>query len=210
MVVATVDYMAGRKKYGRPQALLLANNPGTVETIDEKPYYIPLGQEVDSAGFAFGGNEFIILSDDNRQALDLKTTRIEKRERTVNGRMRSYHIADKLSISTAWQKLPSRSFDIDPAFNDSGQASVESYSYTSDGGAGGVDLLDWYERYTGSFWLYLAYDKHSNFKATDEYNNLQKYNDVVEVFFSDFSHSIQKRGSNNFDYWDVNISMEEV
>jgi hypothetical protein len=87
---------------------------------------------------------------------------------------------------------------------------VESYSYTSDGGAGGVDLLDWYERYTGSFWLYLAYDKHSNFKATDEYNNLQKYNDVVEVFFSDFSHSIQKRGSNNFDYWDVNISMEEV
>jgi len=210
MVVATVDYMAGRKKYGRPQALLLANNPGTVETIDEKPYYIPLGQEVDSAGFAFGGNEFIILSDDNRQALDLKTTRIEKRERTVNGRMRSYHIADKLSISTAWQMLPSRSFDIDPAFNDSGQASVESYSYTSDGGAGGVDLLDWYERYTGSFWLYLAYDKHSNFKATDEYNNLQKYNDVVEVFFSDFSHSIQKRGSNNFDYWDVNISMEEV
>jgi hypothetical protein len=210
MVVATVDYMAGRKKYGRPQALLLANNPGTVETIDEKPYYIPLGQEVDSAGFAFGGNEFIILSDDNRQALDLKTTRIEKRERTVNGRMRSYHIADKLSISTAWQMLPSRSFDIDPAFNDNGQASVESYSYTSDGGAGGVDLLDWYERYTGSFWLYLAYDKHSNFKATDEYNNLQKYNDVVEVFFSDFSHSIQKRGSNNFDYWDVNISMEEV
>jgi hypothetical protein len=89
MVVATVDYMAGRKKYGRPQALLLANNPGTVETIDEKPYYIPLGQEVDSAGFAFGGNEFIILSDDNRQALDLKTTRIEKRERTVNGRMQT-------------------------------------------------------------------------------------------------------------------------
>jgi hypothetical protein len=71
--------------------------------------------------------------------------------------------------------------------------------------------LDWYENYTGSFWVYLAYDKYDNFgKTTADYGNLLKYNEVVEVFFSDFSYTIEKRGAQNFDFWNVSLALEEV
>jgi hypothetical protein len=214
MVTNSYAYMQGRKQYNRPQAMLFANNPGTVV---EQPgnsankFYIPLGNEINSNGYSNGGNEFLILSDDNRQPIDIKPQRIEKRERTVNGRMRSYHVADKLTISTSWQTFPSRAFDVNPIFDASGAPVTGSVSHTSDGGAGGVELLDWYENYNGSFWVYLAYDKYDNFgKTTADYGNLLKYNEVVEVFFSDFSYTIEKRGASNFDFWNVSLSLEEV
>ena len=55
-------------------------------------------------------DQFLILSDHNRGELQFSPIRIEQRQRTVNGRMRSYHIAAKLTISTSWDMLPSRSF----------------------------------------------------------------------------------------------------
>jgi hypothetical protein len=98
-----LEYMDGRKTYQRPQAILLSDNPGTI--VDG--YYIPTGVEKGSNSAQDGS--FIILSDDNRSPLNFSTTRIEKRERMINGRMRSYHIADKLTMSTSWDMLPSRS-----------------------------------------------------------------------------------------------------
>jgi hypothetical protein len=95
-------------------------------------------------------NEFLILSDDNRSAIDFKPSRIEIRERMINGRMRSYHTADKLQISTSWDMLPSRSFAIKPDFNDAGKsdmtgqrglANYPDMEYTTDGGAGGAELF---------------------------------------------------------------------
>jgi hypothetical protein len=214
MVANSYAYMQGRKQYSRPQAMLFANNPGTIV---EEPgnatnkFYIPLGNEINSSGYATGADEFLILSDDNRQPIDIRQQRIEKKERTVNGRMRSYHVADKINISTSWQKLPSRAFDVNPTFDTNGVAIAGGVSHTSDGGSGGVELLDWYENYTGSFWVYLAYDRYDNFgKATADYGNLLKYNEVVEVFFSDFSYTIEKRGATNFDFWNISLSLEEV
>jgi hypothetical protein len=94
--MATLEYMSGRKRYQRPQALLFANNPGTV--IDG--FYVPNGlevsQETTAEASASDLNQFIILSDDNRGELGFNVNRIENRKRMVNGRMRSYHIADKL------------------------------------------------------------------------------------------------------------------
>ena len=210
--VASYDYMIGRKKYNRPQGLLLANNPGQIVENGGKSYYIPLGAEVDAFQYDGSGDEFLILSDDNRDVIGLKPTRIGTRQRTVNGRMRSYHITDKLTIEASWSMLPSRKYDMDPQFGITGLPTASgAYGYTSDGGAGGADILDWYERYTDSFWVYLAYDKYTNFKdEADPYANLPKYNEIVEVFFSDFSYSIQKRGGTNHDYWDVSFSLEEV
>lgn len=190
-------YMAGRQKYARPQAILLANNPGVLE--DGK--IVPQGTEFE---------DFIILSDDNRQPLSFSIDRIETRKRMVNGRQRSYHVADKVKLSTSWDMLPSRSFAADPAFNNQGQTSVSnSGRYTSDGGAGGVDLLRWYEENTGSFWAYLAYDSYDNF-AEDKFDKLNQYNEVVEVFFSDFSYSVEKRGGSTHDYWNISLELEEV
>jgi hypothetical protein len=39
---------------------------------------------------------------------------------------------------------------------------------------------------------------------------LNEYQEVVEVFVSDFSYNVNKRGSNTHDLWDVTISLEEV
>ena len=205
-------YMSGRKKYQRPQAMLWSENSGTLVN----GIYVPNGYEVgsttgtetDESTF----NQFLILSDDNRAAIDFKPTRIEKRERMINGRMRSYHIADKLTISTSWSMLPSRSFALAPDFNSStGKSPNTSLDYTSDGGAGGVELLDWYENHQGSFWVYLAYDKYSNFgKDNSSYGHLGQYNQLVEMFFSDFSYSVQKRGGSTHDFWNISVTLEEV
>ena len=218
--MASLSYMQGRKKYGRPQAMLWANNSGTtVEDLETgSVYHVPLGNEVGSAAHTpEDDNEFLILSDHNRGAIDFSVQRIETKERMANGRMRSYHVADKLSVSTSWDMIPSRAYHLFPDFSTSGVSpynKTNNEEFTVDGGAGGVDMLDWYERYTGSFWLYLSYDKHTNFKdlsdADAEYNNLNKYSQVIEVFFNSFSYNVVKRGSTNFDFWNVSVELEEV
>jgi hypothetical protein len=221
--MATANYMAGRKKYARPQAMLFSENSGTLvaaPTASNPDYkvYIPNGYEINSDPGSETSlsmlDQFLILSDDNRSAIDISTTRIEKRERMINGRMRSYHIADKLTISTSWEMLPSRSHYFNPEFGSDGKPKeiiTPSLQYTTDGGAGGVELLDWYENHIGSFWVYLAYDKYSNFGKDDNaYAHLNQYNQLVEMFISDFKYTVVKRGANNYDFWNINITLEEV
>jgi hypothetical protein len=225
--MATANYINNRREYARPQAMLWADSePATATTTAGRTIYVPNGLEVGSSTTGSTttlstANNFLILSDHNRSPIDFKTNRIEKRERMINGRMRSYHIADKLTISTSWSMLPSRSFANDPLFNNtsSGVPGVPGLvpltnrttgdKYTVDGGAGGNELLDWYENNTGSFWVYLAYDKHNNF-TSDEYNQLPEYNQAVEMFISSFDYSVQKRGGSNFDLWNISVSLEEV
>lgn len=220
--MATGLYMAGRKKYQRPQALLWADNPGTLVTLnagteDEELLFVPDGYEVgqlitpDMEASSSDINQFLILSDDNRESLDFSIDRIEKRERMINGSMRSYHIADKLSLSVSWTMLPSRGFSGAPDFSSFGVGNSSVTSYTTDGGAGGVEILDWYNNHPGSFWVYLAYDNYKAFaNSTAQYSQIQKYSQVVEMQFSNFSYSVVKRGGNNFDFWDVSLTLEEV
>ena len=215
--MASSTYMLGRKRYQRPQAILWANNPGTLSN----GLYIPNGYEV-GAEVPEGTTEdlvdqFMILSDHNRGDMQFTNQRIEQRQRTINGRMRSYHIADKVTFSVSWQNLPSRSYFKNPNFNSSGITSYkyQTGEYTADGGAGGVDLLKWYQSHEGPFWMYLAYDSYDNFSPTEEdedaaYSNLDKYNEIIEVYFSNFDYSVVKRGQNNFDFWNINVTLEEV
>lgn len=223
--MATLPYMQGRKRYARPQAMLFADNPGQIveDTSSGSPtegqsFYIPLGNEIGSVNFDESDPyEFLILSDDNRQPIQFRPTRIETKERMANGRMRSYHIADKLSISTSWNMLPSRSYSLNPDFNIEGSSpykNVTNAEFTSDGGAGGVELFDWYSKYTGSFWVYLSYDKYTNFSHDNNpdemFQNLNKYSQVIEVFFGSFDYSVEKRGGSNYDFWTINLSLEEA
>jgi hypothetical protein len=220
--MATNAYMAGRKKYQRPQGILFADNEG----IKVDGFHIPEGDEIGSLGASVDGyGEFLILSDNNRSPIDFKTTRIEKRERMINGRMRSYHTADKLTLTVSWDMLPSRAFDTYAGFDANGNPNMaiipeirtNPLEFTTDGGAGGVELLDWYKNHSGSFWVYLAYDKYTNFKdvfetvnVDERFNNTNKYNEVIEMFFSDFSYSVQKRSGLNFDFWNVSLTLEEA
>jgi hypothetical protein len=219
--MATNAYMAGRKKYQRPQGILFADNEG----IKVDGFHIPEGDEIGSLGASVDGyGEFIILSDNNRSPIDFKTVRIEKRERMINGRMRSYHTADKKILTVSWDMLPSRALDTYAGFDADGNPNLlktetrtNPLEFTTDGGAGGVELLDWYNNHSGSFWVYLAYDKYTNFKDVYEtntederFNNTNKYNEVIEMFFSDFNYSVQKRSGLNFDFWNVSLTLEEA
>lgn len=195
--MAISAYLEGRKKYQRPQGLIFADNPGYVNN----GIHVPEGAEF---------TNFIILSDDNREAINFTQNRIESRKRMINGRMRSYHIADKLTLSTSWSNLPSRSASALQVFEvTTGESILENQtSYTSDEGAGGVDILDWYENHQGSFWVYLAYDKYTN--MDNSFNKMGQYNEVVEVFFGDFQYDIVSRGGSTHDFWNISLSLEEV
>jgi hypothetical protein len=203
---STSAYMSGRKRYSRPQAMLWSDNAGTVSN----GIRIPSGLEKE---------DFIILSDHNRGEMSVSQQRIESRQRMINGGMRSYHIADKISISCSWNRLPSRSYSRNVVFNSAGvpQMSGSDQEYTVDGGAGGVELLDWYENHSGPFYVYLGYDKYNSNslkvagQVTDEsFNYLSIYNDIRLMYFSAFDYSIEKRGATNFDFWTVNVSLEEA
>lgn len=206
--MTTSGYMSGRDKYQRPQAILFSNNPGTISN----GKYVPIGEEF---GVSTNQNqEFLILSDHNRSSLDFGNQRIENRQRTVNGRMRSYFIADKKTLSVSWDMLPSRSFGSDPNFNSStGLPDSDSDQYTVDGGAGGNELLDWYENHTGTFYVFLSYDKYPEFgKTNGDYNYLRlaEYNEILEMYITDFTYSVQKRGATRHDLWNISISLEEA
>jgi hypothetical protein len=220
--MATNEYMSGRKKYQRPQALLFSENPGVIDNGSRVPIGYESGTNTTSISNQRLLDQFMILSDDNRQPIDVKILRIENRERMVNGRMRSHHIADKRSLSISWTMLPSRSFSSKPNFSISGGETALGVSgsptltdniYTTDGGAGGVELKDWYDRHKGSFWVFIAYDNYKELGLSHPNNvlgTLQRYNEVVEMYITDFNYSVQKRGGTNYDLWNVSMTLEEV
>jgi hypothetical protein len=215
-MTTTPAYMDGRKKWSRPQAMVWCEE---TPSVDVNGKFIPVGYELGSdtteiTEEASQQPSFIILSDHSRSAIDITTERIEQRQRMANGTMRSFFIADKLSISTSWTMLPSRSFGLVPNFN---QATGQPYStalneqYTADGGAGGVDMLSWYENHTGPFWVLLSYDNYANFGSNNAARNkLSQYSEARQMYIASFSHSVVKRGGNNFDMWDISVTLEEV
>lgn len=225
--MATSSYMAGRRSYltsaTRPQAILFSDNPGTLQS----GMYIPNGTEWE---------DFIILTDGNRGEISMSQQRIESRQRMVNGNMRSYWTADKLNLATSWSRIPSRAYSGEVTFNPSTGQIIENSStysmYTVDGGAGGVDILNWYENHPGPFWVYLGYDKF-RINGVENYSRLSGYNQVLKMYFSSFDYNIEKRGGTSagtplsppryfdggmwnddktvgFDFWNVSLSLEEV
>ena len=195
-----MTYITNRQKYTRPQAMIWGENSSIIDSASSN-----------EVGSASASETFIILSDHNRSEIGVNPTRIEKRDRMVNGRMRSFHIADKQTITVSWDMLPSRRFSNDPNFNTTTGKSflTGTDQYTVDGGAGGADLLDWYDNHTGSFWVYLSYDKPSNFDA-NIYEHLNEFLDPIEMYFADFSYTVIKRGQGNHDLWNVSVTLEEV
>jgi hypothetical protein len=202
---ATSTYISGRKRYARPQAMLWSDNSGTISN----SVRIPSGLEKE---------DFIICSDHNRREISISQQRLETRQRMINGTMRSYHTADKVTISTSWDRLPSRSYSRSVIFGSDGKPVLTGATeYTADGGAGGVELLDWYENHTGPFWVYLGYDKFNaaTFEVAGQttdasFNYLGIYNDVKLMYFASFEYVVQKRGASNHDLWSVSVSLEEA
>jgi len=58
--------------------------------------------------------------------------------------------------------------------------------------------------------MFLAYDNKNVFGTdANSYQHLNRYQDVMEVYFSDFSYNVTKR-SNKIDFWNVSLSVEEA
>jgi hypothetical protein len=196
--MASSAYLQGRRKWGRPQAIIWSKNLSLLES-----------NQLALEGVE--GEDFIILSDHNRSQLGFSKNRIENKKRLVNGHLRSYHVADKEQISVSWEMLPSRSFNQDPLFNeDTGKPSaINLEMYTADGGAGGVDLVNWYENNQGSFYMFVAYDRYDKFNEL-KYLQLSEYNILFEVYFSSFEYEVIKRGIGTHDFWNISLTLEEV
>jgi hypothetical protein len=243
-MTTTPEYMLGRKKWKRPQAMVWCDE---MPTTDANGKFIPVGYELgsDPTGILASSLEqsFIILSDHNRSPINMANERIEQRQRMANGTMRSFFIADKLTIDISWSMLPSRGFKDYPDFNNAGvnsgkpQLFAKTYAnpegaevpavpsgsklypqeqYTADGGAGGGEMLEWYENHTGPFWVLLSYDKYANFGKDENGSDnparqkLDQYSQAIQMYISNFNYSVIKRGGNNFDMWDVSVNLEEV
>lgn len=214
--MASSSYMAGRKKWFRPQAMLWSDTPAVV--IEGK--YIPSGfEEYSDLSAIQSSNKFLILSDHNRTDISINPNRIENSKRMVNGTLRSYHTADKLNLSTSWSLLPSRAFDLRADFNQNtglSEITGQNRQYTVDGGAGGSEIIKWYEDHTGPFWVFLAYDKYTNFGTDDAaHAHLAEYNESVLMKISDINYNIVKRSGSNstfsgHDLWNISVSLEEV
>ena len=209
--MASRSYILGRQKWSRPQAMLWSDSPGTISD----GLWVPTGYEKlsNETGLTQSqlDNSFIILSDHNRGEITMGTQRIEQRKRMINGTMRSYYNTDKLVINTSWAMLPSRSHSVRPDFDQdtglsiyniptperpaNGSTYTQQNEYTADGGAGGNEMLQWYKEHTGPFWVYLAYDKYSEFDDSYEsFGYLGQYNQVVQMYISSFDYTIVKRG----------------
>lgn len=191
--MAVADF--GDKKYLRPSLITFS---------DDQPILNPLTGLLSA--------DFNYLTDNNRQPVQVSFERIEQRQRMANGRMRSYHVADKRKYSINYDEIPSRS--INPL--DKTQSFItERFYNTSDieqnpRYMAGDDMLEWYETHTGQFWLTMVYDKvHSMGTDNNKYNKLTKPSEVVPVFFEDFNYNIVKRGPNN-DLWTVSIVLVEA
>lgn len=80
------------------------------------------------------------VSDHNREPISVDYERIETRERTSRGFLRTYFRADKARISTQWDELP------------------ETRGDTVDGGMGAKDLEKFYLDHPGLFNVRVAFD----------------------------------------------------
>jgi hypothetical protein len=199
--MATSAYINNRKKYTRPQAIIWCDSYSFSGST-----YVPSGNELE---------DFLILSDHNRKDIKVEQERIENRKRMINGTMRSYHVADKTKYSWSWDMLPSRGYTQEPSFTSLGGLErtqnpdpvlgIQTLPllYTADGGAGGSDLLKWYEDHRGPFFMLMAYDK-------SQYSNLNSYTEVFEVYFSSFNYEVVKRGLTSHDFWNISVNLEEV
>lgn len=194
--------------FGRPNFVTFSNNPGRYYVDGAEQLWLPDGVE---------GQDFIIVSDHNRAPVSFQTDRIGSNRRTINGRMRSYHIADKLSLDLSWEDLPSRAYSDLNGYDLWKADPTQVTKFTVDGGAGGVELLKWWQGHHGSFWAFFSFDGVPVTLPDNVVFN--GYARVYEMTIVDFDYEVSKRsrgvaasggGFYYLDFWNVSLKLEEV
>ncbi len=121
------------------------------------------------------------ITEHNRNALEITTERIEDIKRMANGTLRKFYVADKRTISTSWEFVPSGT----KYLVDSADWSVENLKQFYNSSAGRSSFVIKIRRHEGS-------DTH----------------ETLTVIFTKFDYSIVKRGVDTF--YNLDIEMQEV
>lgn len=223
-----------RRAYSRPQAIVFSDKRWTFNGT----YYEPPSGMLEY-------DNFLVLSDHNRDAINMDKQRIETRERMIDGSMRSYWVADKANISTSWNLVPSRALPVFDtsifSVDQSGEYSIKfTKALTVDAGAGGNEMLEWYRRHQGSFYVLISYDRFdvsteqlpidASLSDWEDVFVVNNYQEQFEMFFSNFNYSIEKRNQSGvvdltvweneqqtdtqlavqYDLWNVSMTLEEA
>lgn len=182
-----------------PNLTRIWTRPALVIFTEEEPIPSGIPNAIQNARWSIGSSgKYLYLTDDNRSGLQTSVDRIEYKKRMINGRMRSYHISDKKNFTISWSTIPSRSTFV----------SEVQYGGSSSEWAGGSEMLKWHEEHQGSFYMMLVYDYDFN----ETYNAgipVQNSVEYYNVFFEDFSYTVNKRGG-EYDLWDVNMTLVEA
>ena len=129
------------------------------------------------------------LSDHNREPLSISFDQIEKSQRTANGTMRKYVITSKRTFSTSWAMLPSTTANTVDGY----MGAQELYKFYQDNHKSSLTL----KVYAGE----ISSPTQPKLTATETIN--------TAVFIKSFNATIVKR-LGGIDYWNVDISFEEV
>lgn len=206
-----------RWEWTRPNFVTLSENQGRYFVNETDPnnvsrLWLPEGTE---------GEDFLLLSDHNRSSAPFATERIGARKRMINGDMRAYHVADKLSLTLSWDDLPSRAYSTIGGYADWVNNPNGCAKFTVDGGAGGVEMMNWYNSHKDSVWAFFSFD---GVGSDDVHNDVvfRGYGRVYEMMITDFNYEVTKRssgfpvtnGGNTevlfLDLWNVSMTLEEV
>lgn len=202
-----ISEIANRWEYSRPNLITLSNNQGRYFVDGDLKVWLPEGSE---------GTDFVFLSDHNRSSAPFETDRIGTRKRMIDGKMRAYHIADKLSLNLSWDDIPSRAYSSLGGYADWAANPNACAKFTVDGGAGGLEMLKWYDAHKGSMWAFFSFDNVYTPVASDTV--FRGYGRVYEVMITDFSYDVSRRSGGyrvgmdtySIDLWNVSMSLEEV
>ena len=133
-----------------------------------------------------GGGTWQKLTEHNRAPVSLGVDRIEQTARMSNGSLRKLFIADKKSVSTSWNNIPSYS------------------TMTVDAGWGAEDIKAFYlsAKGQGTFNVRIAY----NLARTEEF-----VASFTSCSFNMNKRNVKGKAADTAQaFWDVSISLEEV
>ena len=186
--------LAARKTFQRPQAAIFSDRKFTFDSgTDEYVAPTDLNEGVMQA---------IILPDHGRKPIQYGFDRIEAKARMINGTSRSYWTADKVTLQTSWDNLPSRLAEGGQDYANGIQRPIGAM-FLADNAAPAWLLRDWYNGHPEPFYVYLSYD--------DGIVNArlgQRYVEERLMSFTSFGMTLGNRG--RYDFWDIDLALEEV
>jgi hypothetical protein len=126
------------------------------------------------------------LTEHNRSSFNVDNNRIEQAQRTSNGTLRKFFIADKKTFSVSWDMLPSYR------------------TLTVDGAWGAEDIRSFYNSIAGQGVFKIKINLAKNGTNDTETVKAEEY----DVVFTNCSFTVLKRGLQP--HWSVSITLEEV